>query len=179
MGQKNFHVKSVDFSRGRVTFLFDHAKTADSNGFNTKIPYFAPPHAYLISWDPLWWQKRKNEHTWAHMSKHEQAWARMLNPLILTGLTPKSPILPLHMLIWYHETLYGDKKEKMSTHEHTWASMSKNAKSADSSRFNIEIPYFGPPHAYLTSWDPLWWQKRACELTWASMSKMSKHELKC
>ena len=101
----------------------------------------------------------------------------MLKPLILTGLTPKSPILPLHMLIWYHETLYGDKKEKMSTHEHTWARMSKNAKSADSSRFNIEIPYFGPPHAYLTSWDPLWWQKRACELTWASMSKMSKHEL--
>ena len=88
MGQKNFHVKSIDFSRGRVIFLFDHAKTADSN-----------------------------------------------------GLTPKSPILPLHMLIWYHETLYGDKKEKMSTHEHTWASMSKNAKSTDSSRFDIEIPF--------------------------------------
>ena len=115
-GAKKFHVKSVDFSRGRVTFLFDHAKTADSNGFNTKIPYFAPPHAYLISWDPLWWQKRKK---WADKSTHEQA----------------------------------------------WASMSKSAKSADSSRFDIKIPYFGPPHACLTSWDPLWSQKRKNEHT--------------
>ena len=78
------------------------------------------------------------------MSTHEQAWASMLKPLILTGLTPKSPILLLHMLIWHHENLYGDKNEQVSTHEQAWASMSKNAKSAEFNRINIEIPYFGP-----------------------------------
>ena len=41
----------------------------------------------------------------------------MLNPLILTGLTSKSPIFGLRMLILHHETLYGDKKEQVSTHE--------------------------------------------------------------
>ena len=51
------------------------------------------------------------------MSKHEQALAKMLNPLILTGLTPKSPIYGLRMLFLHHETLYGDKKEHVSLHE--------------------------------------------------------------
>ena len=64
----------------------------------------------------------------------------MPNPLILTGLTSKFPILVLQMLIGYHETLFGDKKERVSTHEQAWASMSKNAKSADFNRFNIKIP---------------------------------------
>ena len=49
LGQKILYVKSVDFSGGRVTFLHDHAKTADFNGFNAKIPYNGPPHAYLTS----------------------------------------------------------------------------------------------------------------------------------
>ena len=43
----------------------------------------------------------------------------MLKSLILTGLTPKSSVLVLHMLILHHESLYGDKKEQVSTHEHT------------------------------------------------------------
>ena len=33
-----------------------------------------------------------------------------LTDMILTGLTPKFPILILYMLILYHETLYGEKK---------------------------------------------------------------------
>ena len=48
-----FGVKSVGFSRGRVTFLNHHAKTADFNGFNGKFPYFGPPHAYPVSCDPI------------------------------------------------------------------------------------------------------------------------------
>ena len=72
----------------------------------------------------------------------------MLNPLILTGLTSKSPILVLQMLIGHHESLFGDRKEQVSTHDQARASMSENAKSAD---FNIKIPYFGPPNAYWTS----------------------------
>ena len=120
LGQKFFNVKSADFNGGRVTFLCDHAKTADFNGFNAKIPYLGPPHAYLTSWDPLWWKKKSK---WAHMSKHEQAWARMLNSLILTGLTSKSPILVLQMLIGHHETLFGDKKERVSSHAQAWVKM--------------------------------------------------------
>ena len=146
------------------------AKSADSNGFDIKIPYFGPPRTYLISWDS-WWKKRTCVHAWASMSKHEQTWASMLNPLILTGLTSRSPILALHMLIPNHETIYGDKKEQVNTYEQAWVSMSKNAKSADINRFDIKIPYFGPPRTYLTSWDPLWSHKRKNEHTWASMSK--------
>ena len=114
---------------------------------------------------------------WAHMSKHEQAWARMLNPLILTGLTSKSPILVLQMLIGHHESLFGDRKERVSTHEQAWASMSENAKSADFNRFSIKIPYFRPLNAFLTSSDPLWWKKEQVsthEQVWASMSKNAK-----
>ena len=80
----------------------------------------------------------------------------MLNPLILTGLTSKSPIYGLRMLILHHETLYGDKKEQVSTHKQAWASISKTAKSADFNRINSKVPYFGPPHVYLTSLDPIW-----------------------
>ena len=47
----------------------------------------------------------------AQMSKDEQAWASMLKPLILTGLTANFPILVLHMYIQYLETLFNDKKE--------------------------------------------------------------------
>ena len=114
---------------------------------------------------------------WAHMSKHEQAWARMLHPLILTGLTSKSPIFGLRISILHHETLYGDKKSKwahISMHEQAWASMSKTAKSADFNRINSKVPYFGPPHVYLTSLDPIWWWGRASEHTWASLSKNAK-----
>ena len=89
-----------------------------------------------------------HEHAWASMSKYEQTWASMLNPLILTGLTSRSPILALHMLIPNHETIYGDKKEQVNTYEQAWVSMSKNAKSADFNRFDIKIPYFGPPHTF-------------------------------
>ena len=68
-------------------------------------------------------KKRASEHTWASMSKHEQAWARMLNPLVLTGLTSKFPSLVLHMLIWHHKTLFGDIKVQVSKHEQAWARM--------------------------------------------------------
>ena len=125
-----------------------------------KIPYFGPLHTYLISWDS-WWKKRTCVHAWASMSKHEQTWASMLNPLILTGLTSRSPILALHMLIPNHETIYGDKKEQVNAYEQAWVSMSKNAKSADFNRFDIKIPYFGPPHIFLKSWDPQWWREKA------------------
>ena len=99
-----------------------NAKSADFNGFNFKIPYFGPPHAHL-NFDNMRPSLVTIKSKWSHMSKHEQAWARMLIPLILTGLTQKSPILALHMLIKHHETLYGDKKEQLSTHEQAWGRM--------------------------------------------------------
>ena len=65
------------------------------------------------------------------MSKHEQAWANMLNPLILTGVTSKPFIYGLGMLILHHETLYGDKKEQLSTHEQAWACLLYTSDAAD------------------------------------------------
>ena len=67
----------------------------------------------------------------------------------------------------------------MSKHEQAWKSMSKNAKSADFSRFNIEIPYFGPPHAYLTSWDPLCHKKEKMSTHEQAWVSMCKHEQEC
>ena len=91
----------------------------------------------------------------------------MLKPLILTGLTPKISILVLHMLIWHLETLYGDKKEWVSTHEQAWASMSKHAKVANFNGFSQNFSFFALPQGRLTPKT----NTRMNEHTWASISK--------